>query len=383
LYRGQIKAKDLIGIWPQNAEKGIAKHWQKCVQRGQPLQAAGVIGAVPVISYVAAQKMPGDKDEFTVAGALQGKPIKLVKCETVDLEVPATAEIVMEGIIRTDYLEPEGPFGESNGYVDPRTISLIFEVKCITHRKNPIIVSLLSQVTPSESSQLRRHAWEVLLLDHLKNQCDISSVIRVVCHERLVNLRFHVVIQMKKRDEFEPWRAMYAVLAHRADLGKVIVCVDEDIDPSDLESVNAAICFRSQPHKDVRIVTGREIPECPIATMLAQKHAGTYDRVDSSLLIDATRKCDMPPLALPKKDIMENARQLWEELNLPKLAYNVSPWYGYSLGYWSEELEEEAELALQGKSHLTGEKLRNMRFKVTPGDTITTARERYCESTTT
>ena len=83
----------------------------------------------------------------------------------------------------------------------------------------------------------------------------------------------------------------------------------------------------------------------------------------SAMLIDATTKWDYPPLSLPKKPFMERAKQIWEEEGLPKLAV-VKPWYGYSLGYWTEEHEEESELAIKGEHYITGEKLAKERIKL-------------------
>ena len=133
----------------------LSTHWEKCRKKGVPLEVAIVVGTVPAVSYAATQKVPPEVDELALAGGLMGEPVKLVKCQTLDLEVPATAEIVLEGIIPTNYMEEEGPFGESMGYVDPRTLSTVFEFKCVTHRKNPIWVSIISQVTPSESSKIK------------------------------------------------------------------------------------------------------------------------------------------------------------------------------------------------------------------------------------
>ena len=99
----------------------LSTHWEKCRKRGIPLEVAIVVGTIPAVSYAATQKVPPEVDELALAGGLMGEPVKLVKCQTLDLEVPATAEIVLEGIIPTNYMEEEGPFGESMGYVDPRT----------------------------------------------------------------------------------------------------------------------------------------------------------------------------------------------------------------------------------------------------------------------
>lgn len=111
-------------------------HWDKCRQRGIPLQAAAVLGAVPAISMVSVIRIPYGTSELDVAGGIAGEPIDLVKCETVDIEVPASAEIVIEGELPTDYLEPDTASGEHTGYTIIENMAFAFQVKCITHRKD-------------------------------------------------------------------------------------------------------------------------------------------------------------------------------------------------------------------------------------------------------
>src|SRR5205807_7890034 len=116
--------------------------------RGEPMPCAVVVGCPPLISYAAVQKLPEDLDELAVAGGLAGMPINVVKAKTVDLMVPAEAEIVIEGLIDTEYLEPEAPFGESHGHVNLQEYNAFMEVTCITRRKKAILTSIISQVTP-------------------------------------------------------------------------------------------------------------------------------------------------------------------------------------------------------------------------------------------
>ncbi len=375
-YRAQIKSPLKTGLYLISGQQDLAVHWNKCNAMGKPLPAAGIIGALPCLSYVAVQKIGYGVDEYAVGGAIIGQPLDLVKCETVDLEVPATAEIVIEGVIRTDVLEPEGPFGESHGYMDPRSLSPVFEVTCVSHRRDPYFVSILSQLTPSESSKIKHRGWESLLLDHLRNHCNLKSVIKIGMHEPLVNLRQFIVIQIKKTHKLEPWQAMYGVLGFRYDLGKVILAVDEDIDPENLAALNWAICHRCQPHRDVRIVTGRQTVHSPINLVLQHGHSDGYDPEDSSLLIDATKKEDFPPVSLPAKEYMENARKIWEELRLPGLTYQA-PWYGYSLGYWPSELDEEAKLAAEGEHYETGSKLSARAVHVKQGERLEDVRKKW------
>ena len=245
-YRGLIRGPALSGLMigtPQD----LSRHWEKCRQQGKPLEVAVSVGAVPAVSYAATQKVPPTMDELTLAGGLIGEPIQLVKCQTVDLEVPASSEIVFEGIIPTSYLEEEGPFGESMGVVDPRTLSPVFELTCVTHRKNPVWVSIISQVTPSESSKIKAMVMSTLIYRYL-HQKGFSSVLEVSLTEPLVNLRPYVVVRMKKKDHQEPWEVMQAIMDYGDRVGKLVVTVDEDINPSDPVAVLWAITHRSQPH---------------------------------------------------------------------------------------------------------------------------------------
>src|SRR5215831_254675 len=113
---------------------------------------AVVVGCAPVVMFTGPQKLAIDMDELGVAGALAGVPIEIARACTVPLDVPATAEIVIEGFIDPGKLEPEAPFGESNGYVALEAYNMPMQVTAITHRRRPVFTSIISQVTPSESS---------------------------------------------------------------------------------------------------------------------------------------------------------------------------------------------------------------------------------------
>ncbi|MDE3091058.1 MAG: UbiD family decarboxylase, partial [Chloroflexota bacterium] len=200
-YRGQFKARDRVGVFPSGLGQDLYVHWKKAQAQGKPLHAALVIGAPPVVSYAAVQKVAYGVDEAAVAGGLAGEPIRVVKCKTVDLYVPAEAEIVIEGLINTEYIEPEGPFGESHGYMHPRQLNPFMEITAVTHRKDAITVSWISQVTPSESSVIKKTGYELLFLRHLRDECRIKSVLRVEMHEPLTNLRKLIIVQMKRPNE--------------------------------------------------------------------------------------------------------------------------------------------------------------------------------------
>src|SRR5690606_208835 len=118
-------------------------HYEKYRERGEPMPAALCIGGPPVISYVSVQKLDYDQDEFAVAGGLVKAPIRVVKAKTVPLMVPADAEIIIEGYVSTEWLEPEAPFGESHGHVNPKEYNPYMEVTCITRRRNAVLSSII------------------------------------------------------------------------------------------------------------------------------------------------------------------------------------------------------------------------------------------------
>ncbi len=365
-YRGHIKGRNKIGVFPCGLGQDILVHWQKCKARGIPLEAALVVGAPPVVSYAAVQKVPYGLDEMAVAGGLAGEPIEVVKCKTVDLVVPAEAEIVFEGKISTDFWEPEGPFGESHGYMHPRQLNPFMEISAITTREQPTWVSFISQVTPSESSIIKQVGYEPLFLDYLKNTLSIKSVIRVHMHEPLTNLRKVIIIQMRKPKDVDVWRALHAAAVFNQGVGKIVIAVDEDIDPENMDAVMWAMSYRMKPHQDLDIVRGMvkgHAPPFSGASDSSDVAVNADPPNESSLLINAILKEPFPPVSLPKKEYMERALQIWQELGLPPVTPQA-PWFGYSLGQWDEELELEADLALLGEHYQTGDKLAGRQVKV-------------------
>ncbi len=134
----------------------------------------------------------------------------MVRAKTVDLLVPAEAEIVIEGFINTEWLEPEAPFGESHGYVNLQEYNAFMDVTAITRRRHPILTSFISQVTPSESSVIRRVAMEPVFLHYLQSALSIRGVKRVAMHEPLTSLYAVIAIQFARgTPETEIWRALH------------------------------------------------------------------------------------------------------------------------------------------------------------------------------
>ena len=360
-YRGQIKAANRTGglFFSQH----MAEHWKKCMAKGIPLEVAIVIGVVPTLAYAATAKLPYDFDEYRLAGGLAGEPIERLKCITVDIEVPATAEIVIEGIVPVDSVEPEGPFGEYPGYMGQRGVAPYLEVTCITHRRDAIYTALMSQFPPSESSKIKHTGTEKVIYKYLRYDSGNPSVLDVAIHDEVSGSgQAYCVLKMSKDSGRDVWRALNASAGFVGSFGKVCIAVDEDIDIRDPAMINWAICFNVIPDQDVVIAKGKSPGLDPSAYPPGVPTHISRAASTSALLINATRPWPYPPVSLPRREFMEKSKAIWEELGLPALKPRM-PWYGYSLGAWTQEDEDEAELALRGEHFVTGEKARNRRVK--------------------
>ena len=283
-YRAALKATDRLAVRMVAREAtgaGGYLHWLKYRQRREPMPIAIVIGCAPVVMFTGPQKLAIDLDELGVAGAVAGAPVRTTRCATIDLRVPADAEIVIEGVIDPERLEPEAPFGESNGYVALEAFNMPMQVTAITHKRAPVFTSIISQVTPSESSVIKKVAYEPLFLSHLRDHLSIKSIRKVVMHERLTNLRPVIFLQFgANTPRSEVWRALRGAATLQSNCGKVVIAVSEDIEPSSMDAVLWSLAYRTNPIEDVQLVPNR-----------GGVQGAQYgpSKTDSGLLIDATR----------------------------------------------------------------------------------------------
>ncbi|HUZ66724.1 MAG TPA: UbiD family decarboxylase [Beijerinckiaceae bacterium] len=342
-YRAALKAPDRLVVRMATRVGGAGgyQHYLAHQSKGdKEMPCAIVLGCPPCVAFMGPQKLPVGVDELMVAGGLAGQPINVVRGRTVDLLIPAEAELVIEGYIDTERVEPEAPFGESHGHVALEEYNMPMRITAITHKAACIIPSYISQVAPSESSVIKRVAYEPLFLAHLRDQLSIKGVLRVSLHEPLTGLlRVTVIVCERKTPRTEIWRALYGAMSFKGDCGKICVAVNEDIDPDNADALLWALAYRANPVEDVKTLPHRGQGHGP-----KREHGGEED---STLLIDATMKADMPPLALPKREFMEDAKLVWEELGLPALRPQP-PWFGYSLGDWSPQWDAAAERATKG-----------------------------------
>ncbi|MFH0914499.1 MAG: UbiD family decarboxylase, partial [Chloroflexota bacterium] len=368
VYRAQVKSPTRTGVHFGDVSRHGYMHWLKYKERGKPLPVAIVVGYPPSVGYTGISRLPYGVDEFSVAGGIAGEPLELVKCKTVDLEVPAHAEIVVEGELTTEELELEAPFGVAVGFVGMTEMMPYLTVKCITHRRNPTWLSFLSQFPPSESSKIRHHSNEALVYKHLKHDLNLAHITSVAFHEAAGSNAF-AVLQFQEASQGEVWKALEAA-GQRFPPLKVVVGVDKDINPRDADAVNWAVALRAQPHRDSRIVkhlTPNLLDPSIENTedLIKRRHAARPEKPEvSRLLINATLKWPYPPVSLPKKPFMEEALKLWQKEGLPPLKLK-EPWWGYDLGYWGEEYDQWAEMAVRGEYYKTGEiRAKNNRVKI-------------------
>jgi UbiD family decarboxylase len=308
-YRIQLKGANKLGLFI-NYLQGGREHVEKNIKRGRPTPVAIVIGAEPVTGLVSVTRLPQDLDEFAVAGALRGAPVEVVRCVTNDLEVPATAEIAIEGTIATE-LEEEGPFGEYTGYMGPRSMSYKVDIQCVTHREKPIFQAFSSQMPPSESSCIRSIGRESALQKHLVEELGLP--VRDVHLFEAGGAAAYLVISIKKSHPAQPRTAMFGAWSFAPQFGKLTVVVDDDIDIRDPNLVNWALSFRVQPEKDAFIMPGTAAVQLdPSQAREDVLQQDATRRVSSKIGIDATRKHAYPAVAVPPREHLERVRADWQ-----------------------------------------------------------------------
>ena len=203
------------------------------------------------------------------------------------------------------------------------------------------LTSFISQVTPSESSVIRRVAMEPVFLHHLQSVLGIKAVKGVGMHEPLTSLYAVIGIQLARgTPTTEVWRALDGAASLHRFAGKWIIAVDEDIDPGNADALLWAMSYRCQPQHDLQLVPHKDPGHGP---------RGPRDGGDTAaVLINAMLKGTFAPVALPKQEFMENAKAIWERLGLPPLKPEA-PWFGYSLGDWLPQWDEAARRAVEGR----------------------------------
>jgi len=330
VYRGMIGGPNKIPVLLVPSQHW-GRHWSKYKARGERMQVACVYGWDPIMDLIAGSPIPEGVSEYDVIGAFRGEPVPLVPCRTVDLEVPASAEIVVEGYIDPDEstYELEGPFGEFTGYVsDVATPRPVIQVTAVTHRDDPIFRGTLEGSLPRASgenshiSAVMRAAigWDIL------RTAGVPGILDVYVHP--VTNGTNVVVQIKKNSEGHPKWVASALWSNGAALFryKNVIVVDEDIDPSDYSALDWAIAYRVRAGTDDLVVFpgsfGSPIdPSTPLEERsVADLGTGLWNR----LLIDATKTwrypareewggAKFPPTVASAPEDVELVRRRWDE----------------------------------------------------------------------
>lgn len=245
--RLQIKGPRRFGA-SLHSRGHIWDHLMRSEVRGKNLEVAVVIGAHPAMYLAAAAKVAMEVDEYDIAGALLGKPMELVKCQTIDIEVPAEAEIVLEGELLANVHEEEGPFGEYTGYSTSRSTNNVFVVKAITQRAKPLYLDIIPGYS-NEHLLLGRVAKEAHVFNRLK---EVVPNLKALNYPKS-GTHFHAYISLKKSAEGQARHALMLLFGLDPYI-KFAVAVDDDIDIYNEEEVLWAIATRFQADQDLFIV---------------------------------------------------------------------------------------------------------------------------------
>jgi 4-hydroxy-3-polyprenylbenzoate decarboxylase len=278
---------------------------------GGKMEVAVAIGTDPAVTFSAIVPAPPDVEEYLIAGFLRQKPVELVKCETVDLEVPASSEIVLEGHVHLDELRTEGPFGDHTGFYSLEDLYPVFHVTCVTHRKDPIYSTTIVGKPPMEDGWMGK-AVERIFLPLMKltipELVDINLPVEGIFHNLMI-------VSIKKSYPGQARKVMNAIWSlGQAMFTKCIIVMDEDVNVQDIGEVTLKTLNHIDPERDIQFMLG------PVDSL---DHAARLPNYGSKMGIDATRKWASEGFARPWPDEIlmdEKTKALvekkWKELGL-------------------------------------------------------------------
>jgi 4-hydroxy-3-polyprenylbenzoate decarboxylase len=301
--------------------RATAMHWQihkdgraDYIATDGRIEVAVALGLDPVTAYSASAPLPKHIDELMLAGFLRGEPVELVQARTVDLEVPANAEIVLEGYIAKDELTDEGPFGDHTGYYTPPEPFPVFHLNAITMRRDAIYPSIVVGKPPQEDAWLGK-ATERIFLPAIK-----MTVPEIVDYDLPIAGAFHncCIVSIRKAYPGHAQKVMHAIWGlGMLSLTKSVVVVDEWVDVHDYEEVMFRVGANVDPQRDVLITEG------PLDHL---DHAPTRQFYGGKIGIDATHKGlqegtrEWPPEIEMTPEIKALVDRRWQEYGIPPLA---------------------------------------------------------------
>jgi 4-hydroxy-3-polyprenylbenzoate decarboxylase len=254
------------------------------------MEVAVAIGTEPAVTFSAIVPAPPEIEEYLIAGFLRGAPVDLVKCETVDLEVPASSEIVLEGHVHLEELRSEGPFGDHTGFYSLEDLYPVFHLTCITHRKNPIYATTIVGKPPQEDAYMGKAVERIflpLMRLTIPELVDINLPIEGVFHNLMI-------VSIKKSYPGQARKVMNAIWSlGQAMFTKCVVVMDEDVDVQDIADVTLKVFNHIDPERDIQFTQG------PVDSL---DHAARLPNYGSKMGIDATRKWASEGFARPWPD---------------------------------------------------------------------------------
>ncbi len=281
-YRFQVMSKNTMAFLAQPFHR-FGKNLAKSIKMGQKqMVGAVVIGTDPILAYTCQVKVGDQVDDFALAGGLRGAPVELVKCKTIDLMVPATAEIVIEFTVEHGETAFEGPLGEYTGYYTGASDKPVARVTAITHRKNPYCQALLTGKPVTENHILKEITFEASAYLELKRRHPTVEKVAILPSG---GVSFYVIVSMTPRYAGEARQCMMAALSMPIR-PKFVIVVEPDIDVFNSGDVEWALSFRVQPAKDVVIID--DVPAGPLDPSVDESIPLT-ERTGSAMGIDATR----------------------------------------------------------------------------------------------
>ncbi len=360
-YNAFLKAPDRMQAAIGPGAHAMAYHWKTARERGEGLPIAIVIGCDVPTMAVSSASIPYGVDELGVAGAFAGQAMELVRCKTIPLEVPAHAECVIEGVMSSTVVEPRLPFGEYPGYIhSDLTVRPIFQVTAITYRNNAIFTPVLVGMPPSDTSVVWGfvHAGEVY--HRLKYDCGLP--IEEIYYPDWGGGSAVCLIRVTEDATPEQVNQLMAELEKKGgDARKYTIIVDSDIDLRDAECVWWALAFRTSRRRDIILPAthggGLDPSGSAAGTGVGKLSAEGAEPDFTRIVINATRKWNYPPVALPKRQFMERAMEIWAQHDDLKQPSMRQPWYGYTLGHWNEELQRYADMIVAGDYVKLGEEM--------------------------
>jgi len=277
MYRMQIYDGVTTGMHWQVHKVG-ARHGKRYYERNEPMPVAVALGGDPAMTFAATAPLPDGLDEVLFAGFVRKKSIDLVKCETIDLEVPADSDFVLEGYVQPGEMRPEGPFGDHTGFYTPVDDYPVFHLTAITHRKDPVYPATIVGIPPMEDFYMGTATVRVFLPVFRMN---FPEIVDMALPAEGV---FHNLVFVSIRKQY-PWQA-YKIMHGLWGMGqmmfsKYIVVVDEDCDVHSTSEVLFRLCANTDPQRDSTFIKN----PCD-----ALDHAQTVPTIGSHMGIDATRK---------------------------------------------------------------------------------------------